>query len=388
MVAESRTRTLPGGLAETATITGTYRSVRPRVRGIASEARPAPLLRRHGALHYADRSSRTARPSSPTTRSEGSTDRRPSCTVPLRSDVRRRGADPVAHRPLRQDHLVRVQPSRPVAHDDFPDGTSVSRTYDEAGQLSTITDERNETTTFAYDDAGRVKTVLNALGGTLVFAYDDSGNMVSARDERGFTTGYTWDAVDRLDAHYAARRRGRRRRLRRRGRSPRRTRPAGGTRWSYDAQGNLTEVYRRFSQVTSYTYDEVRNLVSQTVAGDNHQLRRRRRRRTLDLAQTARRLDPRRRRQLLDGTVATSTDFLGARRRIMTTRTAGSAVVTIRRHQRHPETTPRRGAVRVRTDARGTTSYTYVIFRKMGPDGGSGPDGRELADAYEMTLAT
>ncbi|MFC1438359.1 LamG-like jellyroll fold domain-containing protein [Streptacidiphilus sp. N1-10] len=81
-----------------------------------------------------------------------------------------------------------------------------TRTYDAAGQLSTVTDAIGVTTSHAYYDNGLTKQVTEtgSSGSSYVDAadsYDDAGNLIEKTTKNGtLTTDYTLDAADRTTA--------------------------------------------------------------------------------------------------------------------------------------------------------------------------------------------
>lgn len=111
----------------------------------------------------------------------------------------------------------------------YPDSSVVARTYDDAGELQTLTDWDGQDyaldwtedgqltaitypsgvqTTTQYDEAGRAETITaaDAVGAELLglaYEYSDAGLQTSAATTRSGTTdltaGYTWDGQARLD---------------------------------------------------------------------------------------------------------------------------------------------------------------------------------------------
>ena len=71
-------------------------------------------------------------------------------------------------------------------------------TYDEAGNVETITDPLGRVTTNVYDDLGRLETVIDPLSGTLTYAYDAHGNLLSIIDAASHTTSYGYDKRNRV----------------------------------------------------------------------------------------------------------------------------------------------------------------------------------------------
>ncbi len=96
----------------------------------------------------------------------------------------------------------------------YPDGTSMSATYDSNGNLLTATGPKGTIAKYAYDTNGRLVSITgvnqqtstvtwnadgtvasetDALGNKRTFSYDNTKRVVSAVDPNGATTGYVWD---------------------------------------------------------------------------------------------------------------------------------------------------------------------------------------------------
>jgi YD repeat-containing protein len=103
--------------------------------------------------------------------------------------------------------------------------------YTPSGQLASVTDPLNHTTSFSYS-AGDLASVTDPLGRTVAFATDALGRVIAVTDSLGNTTRTTYDALDRL-AH------------------PDR-RAAGRVSYGYDANSNLTIFTDARNNVTGY----------------------------------------------------------------------------------------------------------------------------------------
>ena len=55
-------------------------------------------------------------------------------------------------------------------------------TYDAKGNLATIVDALNQTTTFSYDSFGQVQLITDAEGRATDPTYDTQGNVTSVKD--------------------------------------------------------------------------------------------------------------------------------------------------------------------------------------------------------------
>jgi RHS repeat-associated protein/uncharacterized repeat protein (TIGR01451 family) len=74
---------------------------------------------------------------------------------------------------------------------------TVSFTYDAAGRISSISDERNNLTQMTRDDDGRITSIKDPLGRVTSMAYDASGRLISETLPGGATTQYVYDARGR-----------------------------------------------------------------------------------------------------------------------------------------------------------------------------------------------
>jgi len=71
-------------------------------------------------------------------------------------------------------------------------------TYDKNGNLLTLTDARNNTTTYTYDNMDRLATRQDALLAIESSQYDGKGNLTQFTDRRNKVTTFQYDALDRL----------------------------------------------------------------------------------------------------------------------------------------------------------------------------------------------
>lgn len=70
--------------------------------------------------------------------------------------------------------------------------------YDENGNLETITDPRNLVTTFSYDVLNRVEREVNPIGDQWDYTYDAVGNLATRTDGNRETTNYAYYDDDQL----------------------------------------------------------------------------------------------------------------------------------------------------------------------------------------------
>jgi YD repeat-containing protein len=107
-----------------------------------------------------------------------------------------------------------------VAGDDATEAARTVMTYDDAGNLTSVTDPaggmtqftshdvmgnvlekidaRGKTWSYTYDDLGRLLTVVDPAGGVTTHSYDAAGNRIKTVDAEGRKTELVYDARDNL----------------------------------------------------------------------------------------------------------------------------------------------------------------------------------------------
>jgi len=143
-------------------------------------------------------------------------------------------------------------------------------TYDDYGNVRTITDAENNTTTFAYDamgnatgrtdargyfwqtltnDQGRLTSQIDPLDHEVVITYDKAGNRKTVTDAENNTTTYTYTASNQLETT---------------------TDPLGGTATThYTKDGQRKEEIDANNVKTSYGYDSDGRLTTITDGASN-----------------------------------------------------------------------------------------------------------------------
>lgn len=116
-----------------------------------------------------------------------------------------------------------------------PVGNKTQRTYDAVSRLIALTDPRGKSTQFTYDSVNQVTQLTDALNGVTTFAYDPNGNLLTLTDAKNQTTTYTYDNMDRLFTRKDALNR--------------------TESYQYDLAGNLTRFTDRKNQITNFQYD-------------------------------------------------------------------------------------------------------------------------------------
>jgi RHS repeat-associated protein len=128
----------------------------------------------------------------------------------------------------------------------YPEGAEESYTYNPVGTLATQTDANSVVTTYGYDDLHRL-TSITAPDLSIGYTYDTVGNLDTMIDSTGITD-YAYDALDRLTTI---------------------TYPNSKTiDYTYDAVGNITSIATEFGMVAYAYYD---NNLLHTITLPNSQ---------------------------------------------------------------------------------------------------------------------
>ncbi|MDD4910184.1 MAG: DUF4329 domain-containing protein [Candidatus Omnitrophica bacterium] len=130
-------------------------------------------------------------------------------------------------------------------------------TYDTAGNLKTTTDPRGNTTTFEYDSHNNLIKAISSppFNYETIYKYDENDNLIELRRQTGETdnpwqtTYYTYDLLDRIETV--------------------KDELGNITTFSYDANGNRSQVEDAEGNSTCYEYDERNLLWKVTDAADN-----------------------------------------------------------------------------------------------------------------------
>ena len=151
----------------------------------------------------------------------------------------------------------------------LPDGSTVQKSYEPTGKVSSTTDELGRSTSYEYDDQGHLTTSTFADGTQGVSNYDANGNRTRFTGPSGVTSSFIYDALNRVtgvntstgssNTSYDAV-----------GRIIS-TSDANGdvTQSMYDGAGRRITVTNALHQVTSFAYDAAGNQISGTDANGN-----------------------------------------------------------------------------------------------------------------------
>lgn len=130
-----------------------------------------------------------------------------------------------------------------AAKDAYNNATTFA--YDANGNTDTVTDPLSRVTDSDYDPLGRLSRTIQNVGGlnvTTQFQYDARDNVTAVIDPKGLTTGYTYNGLGDLTQLS----------------SP----DTGTTSYTYDSAGNLKTQTDARSVNTTYYYDSLNRLTS------------------------------------------------------------------------------------------------------------------------------
>ena len=132
-----------------------------------------------------------------------------------------------------------------------PDGTKLTYTYDANGDLTSVTDQVLDTTTFEYNQAPHYLTdIIDPRGETPAkMVYDNDGRLIKSIDADGNEIDFNHDIAGRQEVV-----------------TNRRGHP---TVYVYDDEGNVTSMTDPLGGVTSYTYDAEGNELTITDPNTN-----------------------------------------------------------------------------------------------------------------------
>ncbi|MBD9379435.1 RHS repeat protein [Pseudoxanthomonas sp. PXM04] len=126
---------------------------------------------------------------------------------------------------------------------------TLSRVYNQLGQLATQADAQAHPTDFTYDANGNANTVTDALGRVTDHDHDPLNRLVRTLQNVGGIAAGTWFKYDLMDNLTQV------------------TDPKGlNTSYTYNGLGDLTQLQSPDTGTTTYTYDSAGNRASQTDA--------------------------------------------------------------------------------------------------------------------------
>jgi YD repeat-containing protein len=114
--------------------------------------------------------------------------------------------------------------------------------YDNNGNVLTVTNPLNRVTTMVYDALNRLTQETNPLNGLTQYAHDERDNVTSVTDPKGVATSNTYNGFDELLTTASA--------------------DIGTETFEYDAAGNLTRRVDGRGVETTFTYDALNRMTA------------------------------------------------------------------------------------------------------------------------------
>ncbi len=125
--------------------------------------------------------------------------------------------------------------------------TFASYSYDEVGNLRTITTSNSQSTTYKYDNLNRLVQTTYPDGTFESYTYDNNGNLVTKTDRKGVRTAYAYDSLNRIIT------------ITYQGSS------ITSDNYSYDSNSNLTQLRSQNATLT-YGYDARNRVTSEAYS--------------------------------------------------------------------------------------------------------------------------
>ncbi len=161
-------------------------------------------------------------------------------------------------------------PNNEITSLGWPGGGGPLFSYDAAGQIKQVTDERSIAATPLFDTAGRMTDIrFPAYSSQNVHAaYDAAGRATSITDATGSTT-FTYDATRKRLQTVTTVLGGRTYTVSYTyfgdGKIQSMTSPAGTTNYAYDANGRMTSMTTPASELTTWSYDHIGRITNETT---------------------------------------------------------------------------------------------------------------------------
>jgi RHS repeat-associated protein len=128
-------------------------------------------------------------------------------------------------------------------------GSTTTFAYDPVGQLNSIADPLNHSSSLAYYPTGLLHTITDAQNNVTTFVYDARGNRTDVYDAANNHTSFEYDGRNRLvKIHYA---------------------DTTLTTFGYDLRGRRTSVTDQNQKLTQYGYDDADRVITATDAAQN-----------------------------------------------------------------------------------------------------------------------
>jgi RHS repeat-associated protein len=149
----------------------------------------------------------------------------------------------------------RLSETRVVGAVGGDDDLKTSYSYNNRGQILTMTDAKGNLTTYEYNNPlGQLSAVTNALNDKTSYTYDDAGNRITTIDANQRETGYDYDKMNRLKETIGAKTD---------------LLPKPSTKYEYYGNGQIKTVIDPNLNKTIYEYDKLDRLTKTTDGQEN-----------------------------------------------------------------------------------------------------------------------
>lgn len=146
-----------------------------------------------------------------------------------------------------------------------PEGRTVEKTYDTAGNILTEKVGGLHTTSFAYDALNRINQVTDAKSGVTQFEYDPSGNLTKILKANGKATTYVYNELNQLTKETDPLNQSITHEYDILGNETKVTHPNGNTvEYGYDSLDRRTSVAHNGTEVYTFEYDPNGNVTKET----------------------------------------------------------------------------------------------------------------------------
>ena len=144
------------------------------------------------------------------------------------------------------------------------DGLSVYFEYDENGNVTKYTDKAGNVCEYLYDNAGNLVTYTDFEGNKWNYEYDENSHLSKAIDPEGNESEFTYDKAGKIISYTSPIGGTTRYEYSKGGQLLKEIEDDGTTEYSYDVNGNVSEIKDKKGNTESYKYDTMGNVIMKT----------------------------------------------------------------------------------------------------------------------------